>query len=182
MLRPGLQERLESSDFGRGLINAFIVITLLAIVAVNLPNSAIRRDALRPGQPYLDALGLDQSWALFAPDPRRSVIDLQAMITFDDGSTAIWRFPHDGPLIGGYRDYRWRKWAENTINDRNANLLWRPAALWAAARVNRGGRREMSVTLIRRYYNLNPPGATPSHGPWTSQGFFILRLNRARRA
>lgn len=174
--RLTLQERFEGSSFGRGLINAFLVLTLLAVIAINLPDSTIRRDAMRPARPYLNAVGLDQSWALFAPDPRRSVIDLQAVVTFDDGSTATWRFPHNGAFLGTYRDYRWRKWAENTINDANSRLLWRPAALWAAARVGRHGHRQVSVTLLRRWFNLNPPGARPNHGPWMSYAFYTVPL------
>jgi predicted DCC family thiol-disulfide oxidoreductase YuxK len=173
-----LQQRIEQSDFGRGLITAFLLATLIAIVVENLPNSAIRHHVMRPGQPYLNALGLDQNWGLFAPDPRRSVIDVYAIVKYDDGSTAVWRFPHNDALVGTYRDYRWRKWAENVFNTDNGVVLWRPAAVWAGRQMSRAGRQEQTVTLVRRWANLSPPGVSPSQRPWRSQSFFTLQLRQ----
>lgn len=173
---PGWQQRLEESAFGRGVLSTLFVVTLIAIVAINLPESDLRRQLLRPGQPYLNALGLDQNWALFAPDPRRVVIDVSAAVTFDDGVTSQWNFPHDGALIGTYRDYRWRKWAENLISPSNGQALWRSAALWAAGSEVRPGHSVTSVALVERYAAINPPGVTPSAGPTQLRVFYVLRL------
>lgn len=177
MDRPSLSERAERSDFGRGAISAFVVVTLVCIVATNLPESRLRRDLMTPGQPYLNALGLDQSWALFAPNPRRVLIDVRGVVTFDDGSSATWRFPHNGPLIGAYRDYRWRKWSENVISDTNAAALWKPAALLAATETARGGRRASRVMLVRRFAPLMPPGHRLSHRPWREETFYTLSIH-----
>jgi len=172
----GWQQRLEESPFGRRIFSSLIVLTLLAIVAINLPESELRRQLLRPGQPYLNAIGLDQNWALFAPDPRRIVIDVSALVAFDDGRTVRWRFPHDGALIGTYRDYRWRKWAENLVNPANAAALWRPAALWAEDSEDRPGHTVTGVSLIERFAPLAPPGIEPSAGPAEQRVFYVLRL------
>ena len=161
----------------RATHHSVVAPTLIAVVATNLPDSALRQRIMRPAQPYLNVLGLDQNWALFAPDPRRAVIDFYAVVRYDDGSAAVWRFPRNGALVGAYRDYRWRKWAENVINDANT-VLWAPAAVWAAGRMLRAGRRELSVTLVRRLADLNPPGASPSQGPWHSKSFYTLHLRR----
>ena len=181
MSRPSLQQRFEESPFGRGILSTVIVVTLIAIVAVNLPQSEVRRELLRPGQPYLNALGLDQNWALFAPDPRRIVIDVSAVVTFDTGQTALWRFPHDGALIGTYRDYRWRKWEENLISPDNS-VLWRPAAVWAASTEARPGEVPRTVALVERFAALEPPGVTPSTGPVQQRVFYVLRLAGGTRA
>ncbi|HEY5197183.1 MAG TPA: hypothetical protein VIJ51_09175 [Solirubrobacteraceae bacterium] len=170
-----LQPRIESSGVGRIAISAFVIVTLVAIVAINLPGSNLRVDLLRPGQPYLNALGLDQDWALFAPDPRRQAIGLRAVVRYDDGTSATWTIPQDDPVIGTYRDYRWRKWMENVDMDANQSL-WRPAALWAAREEARPDRREFDVTLVRLAANLLAPGTTPIRGPWQAQAFFNLRL------
>jgi hypothetical protein len=171
----GLQEWVESTDFGRGVISAFVIVTIGFIVAINLPSSPLRDKLLTPGQPYLNALGLDQSWAIFAPDPRRAVIDLRATIRYDDGSTATWRIPNDDPVIGTFRDYRWRKWLENVIADANEQL-WRPAALWVASHEARAGRRVVQVQLTRRYATLQPPGTNPSRLPWQETRFYTLNV------
>lgn len=173
--RPSLQQRIEESAFGRGILSTLIVITLVAIVAINLPQSQLRQDLLRPGQPYLNALGLDQNWALFAPDPRRVVIDVFADVTFSDGQKAVWRFPHDGALIGDYRDYRWRKWEENLISPANA-VLWRPAAQWAASSEASAGHVPKTVALVEHFANLEPPGVTPETGPTQTRIVYVLHL------
>jgi hypothetical protein len=170
-----LQSRVESSRIGRAAISGFVVLTLVAIAAINLPSSALRADLLVAGQPYLNAIGLDQGWALFAPDPRREVIGLKAVVRYEDGTSATWTIPNDDPVVGTYRDYRWRKWMENVIMDENRGL-WRPAALWAAREEARPDRREFDVTLVRLEASLRPPGMTPIRGPWVSRAFFNLRL------
>lgn len=176
MAQARVSEWAERSDFGRGVISAFVVLTLVCIAATNLPESALRRDLMASGQPYLNALGLDQSWALFAPNPRRVLIDLRGVVTFDDGSSATWRFPRNGPLIGTYRDYRWRKWTENAISDVNAAALWKPAALWAATETARTGRRASKVSLVRRFAPLTPPGHRLSHRRWQEEAFYTLKI------
>jgi len=151
------------------------VITVIAIGAVNLPGSALRADLMVPGQPFLNAVGLDQNWALFAPNPRRAAIGLRAVVRYEDGTSATWTIPNDDPVVGTYRDYRWRKWMENVFMDGN-QALWRPAALWAAREEARPDRREFDVTLLRLEANLRPPGTTPIRGPWVRRAFFNLKL------
>jgi hypothetical protein len=170
-----VQPRIESSGLGRAAISLFVVATLVAIVGTNLPASTLRSDLMSPGQPYLNALGLDQDWALFAPDPRRTVIGLEAVVRYEDGTTATWTIPNDDPIVGAYRDYRWRKWMENVIMP-TSQTLWRGAALWAAREEASPQKREFDVTLVRREANLLAPGTTPLRAPWTTQAFFQLRL------
>jgi hypothetical protein len=156
-----VQERIESSVLGRALIGAFIAVTLLWVAATNLPESALKHDLLRQGSTYLNAVGLDQDWSLFAPEPRRRSLELVARVTYDDGSGASWTFPHDGPLVGQYRDYRWRKWLEYMVAF-GASELWPGAAQWAARQRSRPGRRVVSVALMQVVYDLLPPGS--GHG------------------
>ncbi len=170
-----IQERAESSEFGRGIISAFLVVLLGLIVATNLPASPLRDRLMGSGQAYLNALGLDQSWAIFAPEPREASIDLRAVVRYDDGSTRTWRIPQDDPFIGTFRDYRWRKWMENLIADADQQL-WRPAAIWIATQEARPGRRAVQVTLTRRFGALQRPGVSPSQLPWQEKLFYTLNI------
>jgi hypothetical protein len=170
-----LQERFESTPGGRVAISIFIVVTLVFVVATNLPRSALRHDVLVPGQPYLNAVGLDQRWNVFAPEPRKQVIDLVSRVTFLDGTQTEWRLPRRGAPIGAYSDYRWRKWLENAIADANSEL-WRPLALWIGRNATSPGRTPARVTLVRRFYDLRPPGTTPDRGPWKEFAFYTLDL------
>jgi hypothetical protein len=145
-------------------------------VAINLPNSDLRRVVMKPGQPYLNALGLDQAWGVFAPDPRRDSIDVSAFVTYDDGRVAEWNIPRNGALIGSYTDYRWGKWEEFLTQPGVGDSLWLPAAQWAAAREARPGHTIKRVVLVERYRQLFPPGVSPSEGPTRRLVFYSLSL------
>jgi hypothetical protein len=174
------QQRFESTAAGRVAISLLIAVVLAFVIAENLPRSSLRHDVLVPGQPALNALGLDQRWDVFAPDPRRQVIDLESRVTFSDGSQTTWRLPYRGALIGAYSDYRWRKWLENAIADAN-RPLWRPLALWIARRVTTDVKRPIKVTLIRRFYDVRPPGSHPDRTKWKSFAFYATAVDPAAR-
>ncbi len=173
---PDWQSRFERSPFGRGILSVLILITLIAIVAINLPNSDLRRIIMKPGQPYLNALGLDQAWGVFAPDPRRSSIDVSGVVTYDDGRVAQWTLPRNGALIGSYTDYRWGKWEEFLIQPGVGSSLWLPAAQWVASQEVRPGHAIKRVVLVERYRQLFAPGVTPSQGPTQRVVFYSLSL------
>lgn len=175
-----LQARVESSEFGRGIVSAFVVATLIVVIATNLPVSPLRSTLMGPGQPYLGALGLDQNWSVYAPEPRRQSVDLRGLVRYDDGSTGVWRIPTGDPILGGFRDYRWRKWMENLVSDANSQL-WRPAAIWISTQTARRGRRVVQVILERRLATLQPPGQSPDRLPWQQKDFYTLNLTASGR-
>jgi hypothetical protein len=149
-------------------------VTLLFVVATNLPGSHLRSQVLRAGRPYLNAIGLDQSWALFGPEPRRVSIGLRARLVYADGSVETWRPPAGGDLVGGYWDYHWQKWQEWVLDDRHREL-WRPAAEFAARRRARPGRPLARVTLVRLTAVNNPPGRGRDSEPAVWRPYYTLR-------
>ncbi len=160
--------KLRSSKARRALLSAFLLVTLLSVVAANLPDSRLRGTLLTVSQPYLNALGLDQRWNVFAPNPRRQEIYLEARITDADGRVRIWHAPRGGPLLSAYWDYHWRKWVESAIADAHRDDLWEPTASWIARKESQRGRSPREVTLIRRWRDLKAPGTVPENGPWRS--------------
>ena len=174
----GRIERFEASPAGRAVLSAFLIVVLIGIVVVDLPDSKLRETASKATEPVVNALGLNQNWSVFAPDPRRQSIGLRARVTFVDGGHATWR-PYVGrALVGHYRDYRWGKWMENVRQDRNRKL-WPAFAAWVAHHVqDRTGRRVARVALIRRWRDVRPPGARTSQGP---QRVYLFYTWRARR-
>jgi hypothetical protein len=173
-----LQERIEGSPFGRGMLSVLIVFTLAAVAVVNLPTSYLRTKVLQGVGPYLNATGLDQNWLLFAPDPRFYSIEVYGVVSFSDGHEQVWTPPLHGPLVGTYGDYRWRKWEENMTVPANGSNLWPAAALWAAGHVPQNGGRATEVRLIERFSAINAPGVTPSRGPEQYKTLYILRFTR----
>jgi hypothetical protein len=174
-----VQERLEASRAGRAAISVFIVVTIVSVVVWNLPSSAIKDEAIAYAGPYIRATGLNQNWGVFSPDPRRSSLFLLARVRYADGSQEVVSPPHGGRLVGGYWDYRWRKWTEWTTSDEHEEL-WQPAAAWFARRARAQGRNPVSVTLIRQWRDLLPPGPGPSRGPWQEYAYYTYDVPGAQ--
>lgn len=172
-----MQERVESSVVGRAAISSLLVLILMGMLVANLPDSHLRRGAWRFVRPYAVAMGIEQAWGVFAPDPRRQVLEFEARITFTDGSEATWRVPDGDPVFAAYRDYRWRKWVEHVTLDVNRDELWRPSAQWIARRFDSVDRHPARVTLVRRWYDVAPPGTSQPHPPqWREFAYFVLEV------
>lgn len=142
---------------GRVLISMFVVLVFAGVVAWNLPESELSRKSQFRLRPFVNAAGLDQTWAVFAPDPPRQELVLSARIVYADGTERRWAVPTGDPVVGGYRDYRWLKWAEWMTSGATVTLL-EPGAAWIARRERAAGRRPVSVTLVREVRDL-PLGA-----------------------
>lgn len=160
------QQRLESSRAGRQLLSMFLVVTVCAIVVWNLPGSEVRQAALPVVEPYVNTVGLDQRWNLFAPNPPRRTFEVVARISYADGSMALWRPP---------RNDRWRKWL-GWIRVKEHQSLWEPTASWIAGHHDGGGRQTVRVELVQRWRDLSPPGDGLSDPPWQERSFFRYDL------
>ena len=159
-----ISERIESSGLGRTVISAFVILALGAMIASNLPPSELRRTALKATTPFLDLTGLHQNWNLFAPDPRRVTLELEARITYPDGSTDVWHPPVGDPFIGVYHTFRWRKWAGYVVST-GSSSLWGPTAAWLARTHLRDGVHPSKVVLVRRSYTAPRPGSSDTRTP-----------------
>jgi hypothetical protein len=174
-----VQQRLESSTAGRIAISVFLAFTVFSLVVWNLPTSEIKRKSLKVVRPYITLTSLDQNWGVFSPDPRRISIDIVARVRYADGGGGeTLHIPRGNDVYGAYWDYRWWKWAEWIRQDAQ-DQLWKPAALWFARKAAAGGRQPIEVVLVRRWYDLLPPGPGPSRGPWQEHVFYTLNLTPA---
>lgn len=173
------QQRLEASAKGRVLISAVLICTLVAILISNLPPSELRKSALPIAQPLLDASGLSQNWNLFAPNPRRSTLRLEARIDFADGTSAVWRTPISDSFVGTYRAFRWRKWASYVVSD-SRRALWPHAAAWLAQIHTREGKAPVRVTLYRQFFFAPKPGSgDPLQPPWREDFLYSTPIGRS---
>jgi hypothetical protein len=170
-----VQQRLESTGAGRVAISVFVLFTVFSVVVWNLPPSEIKTKAFKVVRPYITLTSLDQNWGVFAPDPRRISIEIVARVRFADGTQETIRVPRGNALYGAYWDYRWRKW-EEWVRQNSEDQLWKPAALWFARRAASEGKTTSEVVLVRRWYELLPPGPGPSRGPWQEFPFYTLTL------
>jgi hypothetical protein len=150
VIRREAQERLESTRGGRLVLSVGIAALLALIVVANLPASPLRRAAEPLASHTLAAIGVEQQWTMFAPDPRAVSIGLEARVLFRDGSTTTWRPPAGGALVGAYWDYHWSKLVEHATFDQgvDADAVRSGLARFAAREVAAPGREPAETRLV----------------------------------
>ncbi|MDT7547216.1 MAG: hypothetical protein QOE99_3326 [Actinomycetota bacterium] len=160
-------ERVETSPVGRAVITLLMAVLAVSVLLWNMP-AGRPRDVVRPTPAHvLFPLGLDQDWALFAPDPRAFSVGVFARITYADGRERIRVPPHNGHLLAPYRSYRWQKYVERLRADEYSNL-WEPTARWIARDAGPGVTK---VVLVRTFQDAVTPG---SHKQRPKQGQFAF--------
>jgi hypothetical protein len=172
----GRAARLEQRPWARALISLTVIVLVLAQAATHVPATVPwLRDAVRePGLRVQRLTTSEMQWGVFAPDPRRSSLKLQARVEFADGSTADWWLPQGGVLVSNLRYYRWRKWLERVRSD-DYRSLHRPTAEWIASLYSGRPSPVSTVTLIR-WSRLNS-----IEGPqqdYESEEYYTLELDR----
>lgn len=171
MGRP-LSERFERSPRAQLLISSLIVLVLLAQVISHLPDSPIERLLDKEANRVIRVVASEQSWGVFAPNPRSTSLQLTANVHFADGRMTTWEVP-EGPRIGGnLRYYRWRKWLERVRSD-DFSSLWRPSAEWIASLYDDEASPVTRVELVRHYRDNVVEGEQPEYEQYT---FYTLEL------
>ncbi len=165
-------ERFEQSAVGQAVLGALMVVLVVCVGLWNLP-AGRPHDAVRPVVgPVVQALGLEQDWALFAPDPRRFGVGVYATVTHRSGRVVRWTPPHNGLLLTPYRTYRWQKYVERLRADDYAGL-WEPTARWVA---RQAGADVTRVVLTRTFRDAVTPGTGEGRPPGGSYDFYTLDL------
>ena len=173
---PGADEplaaRLERSGWGRVVLSTLVVVVLLTEIGTHLPESAIERSVGATSNQIVRILGVEQAWGVFAPDPRRIRIDVEARVTFADGSTTTWTVPEGARIGENLRFYRWRKWLERIRAD-SFSGLWRPTAEWVASLYDDAPSPVVRVKLVRYFRENRVSGEQP---PWQAFTYHTLEL------
>lgn len=169
-----VQQRLESSSVGRKVIGILVVLTLASMLASVITHPLVGREARTLFRPYYAVTGLNQNWGVFAPDPRSTVLDTYARLSYDDDSSEKWRPVSGGPWISPYRDYRWHKLFEKASAGGNAELH-ESATRWVARTQADPGRLLREVRLVHRWAPIPPPGGAPE--PWTEDVLYVLEVS-----
>ncbi|MBX6313346.1 MAG: hypothetical protein IRY99_10595 [Isosphaeraceae bacterium] len=148
----------------RLFLSAVVATHLAAVVLCNLPDCAIKQRCGGWIAYYLLPLGLDQGWGMFAPDPGRVTVALEAIAVDDKGRTYTFSFPRVADLSPwqGIPKFRHSKY-QNEINHKT-----RAAQREFAARhvVRRLGLKEADFpVLVQLYFQVRmspPPGGPPA--------------------
>ncbi len=111
---------------------SIVFMALIVMTAIwNLPDSDIEDDLKDAVRPVVLAIGLQQGWKLFAPNPTRTVVHVEAEVRLADGEVVIFDFPENGNGFGALRQYRWRKYLRR-VRLSEYRRLWASTAEWVA--------------------------------------------------
>jgi hypothetical protein len=166
-------QRFESSAVGQVILTAFMAVVVGCVLLWNLP-AGRPHDAVRPVVGTLvQAVGLEQDWALFAPDPRGFGVGVFATVTHRSGRIEVWQPPHNGLLLSPYRTYRWQKYVERLRADDYAGL-WEPTARWVA---RQAGKDVTRVVLTRTFRDVAEPGTGKGRPRAGRYDFYTLDLS-----
>lgn len=146
-----LTERPESWRFLRGIISAFILFHIVAIVCwafpFNIPPITDIKSFVRP---YMVWSGMFQSWDFFAPNPKRTNSFVEAVVLTQSHRQKVWAFPRMERLgyFDRYREERYRKFTEILPLESNAPL-WPDVARHIARIVDNPADPPEAVVLIK---------------------------------
>ncbi len=163
------------------VVNLFIVFHLAAFFAWCLPiQSLIVTNFKNRIKPYMLASSLFQSWDMFAPDPLRLNLRVDAEITFRDGQTRSWAFPQMNELgfVDRYFKERYRKYSTEYLRADGYEGLRPDAARYLARLHNDPSNPPVKVTLFRSWSEMQRPGKDGSFhsDPWTRVSFFTYTV------
>lgn len=162
--RPGLQQRVEESRLGKRLISAIILVILGTQVVWSMPDSAIRQ-ALMPVVEPLNAVNLNERWAMFAPVTGTRAWRFHVDVTMADGSTRVWSHRPDGLLEKILMPDRWQPLMEMATRQPDGRKEF---ARWVVDTVTEPSERPVKVAVLYDFKALAPPGQ-PSKAPFSTK-------------
>ena len=156
-------------------ISGFIVVHLCATLLWVLPVSPLRNRFFGVVSGYIFPLGLWQYWGMFAPDPMRDSLTLEAQVVDSRGIRTNFAFEkgEDNSVLRGMPRYRHPKFAANLLMPDNLNLRT-IAAKHALRKLDVPAEAyPVSVHLIYQVRVTPPPGGPPVD-PMTPNQTFVL--------
>lgn len=154
------------------LVSVLLFGFLAATAVWNLDDSPVR-DAVSDEFSYgVDLLHLNQSWALFSPNPTRITSEVYAEIEFVDGSSTRFDFPDGEPLFGAFREYRWRKFERRVRND-DYRWLRSDVADWIAVQFD----QPVALVVILHRSSRTPEPGTSDVRQWETEEIYRERFN-----
>lgn len=152
---------------------AVVAVTGVFIVIYALPDAPITRHIPKWVYSTGDAVSLNQNWALFAPDPPTTDVQLDFVITDADGKVTVESLPSGPAWLPTARSERWRKVRER-VTPTSAATRWPEVLQWSLAQLKASGRDPQKIELRRRWIDReadNPDDAG------TERAFTFARLD-----
>lgn len=133
-----------------------------------------------PVKYYLQCTGLWQYWDMFAPDPLKIDVFMDANVTYSDGTVSTFEYPRMVKMGFGSRYFneRYRKFFER-VNGVHLEYLWEPIAFRIAQKMDvRPGNPPVQVELVRHWLPVSAPGE-PQPTEYKSAVFYTSAIDPA---
>lgn len=146
----------------RVLMTVVLAFYLYCLALIISPDTTWRTAFYKPLHPFLSALGIWQSWNVFAPMIRTDNFHLLAVITYKNGVTSLWEFPRQDLLTGieQMRAERYRKWVNDRLRYHEYSFLLPDAARYIARLHNHLDSPPAVVELMYFSAPIPPPDST----------------------
>ena len=145
------QKKRKPSRFREIATSILILGMLVTAVLSSIPGSTIKREVAPLLVPIARVTGLDQSWGMFAPNPPRSLSQIEVHVIMSDGTDRVWR-PEDDESM---RRMQWRKLKEELIKSKDYRL---GLARWVVDKMTTEGERPVRVAILVEQKTLPLPG------------------------
>lgn len=156
----------------RRLLTVCLSGLVLLLLVWNLSPPFIRDPFQNAVGPIMRVTRVQQSWAYFAPEVGLVSTEAWVEIERTDGSTEIWDFTPDAPILQTLRTYRWLKYEEAVFYD---DTLWIPALEY----VSENGPDPSSIAELRLIGAETAPteGSSGPYDPdWTTSVLATLEI------
>jgi hypothetical protein len=156
-------------------VSLFVTFHMAALATINAPQCPIRERVVDWVAPYALTTGLWQDWYMFAPDPGKVTIALEALVADNTGKATRFVFPTIGELSvwGKMPAYRHAKYAAN-MSMPNCKAQREYAARHVVRTLNLpASAYPIKVQLYYRSRAIPPPGTPPSEVPTQSENLVI---------
>jgi hypothetical protein len=176
-------------------ISVFIAFNLMMIVTASLPDrSELGRLILRTFGSYLEVVGLEQPWSMFAPNPMSLNSYVEVEISFKDGSKEKWSFPRPTIMKGAEKILggdRYRKFSQEYLMPEKNEDIWFDVSRYVTRQIYKleanGKKRMIERLQFYRYYSWveDPTKSFVLHGEkspdYRKEGvFYFIPANKAK--
>jgi len=153
-------EWLKPALWFRVLVSVCATMYFLAVIIWLLPSSRFR-DLLATNliRPVFNQTGLWQGFAVYCPNPRQKNVHVSALVTFADGSTALWDFPRleRMPVLERAQKERIRKVSTDYVFWSDYKWLCPDTCKYIARQYAHDGKIPVTVTLLGHWSLIPPP-------------------------
>jgi hypothetical protein len=136
--------------------SVMIAVIVVVVVVFNLPASPITRGLAPVVNAIALPLGLDQSWAVFAPTPPTRQDNIEVNVVMASGTVKTWTLPRSNRVFGVPTSHRWRKLKETLVTSPELRADF---VHWVVRRLSLPGDQPVFVEMVLRTQDMPDPGS-----------------------